>query len=291
MKLILGKNRKVVLKNKSKKSTRLNLFLLFTVLYLSEINYSLNLFDTRYLPSIQFLNLRTYYPYMKNILFIFFSILFLPVFGQYNQLDINGLKHGKWRKYRDTKGEKLRFEGQFDHGVPTDTFFYYYSARKVEYKNVYKETTGNCYSYQYDEKGNLMAEGWYVNQEKDSTWTFYGLQQNLISREDYKNGTLNGSVLIYYQNGKLAEKLEYVDGIKHGAWIQKYEDGKQKVKGTYINGSLHGEVIYYNFEGRPFYKGKYNKGLRTGDWYTFEKGKLIKKETFKKGEVIKEEEY
>jgi len=249
------------------------------------------MFNLRFKPSIQFLNLRTYQSRMKNILIIFLSLLFLPVFGQYNQLDANGLKHGKWRKYMDDENKKLRYEGQFEHGIPVDTFFYYYVARKVEYLNVYKGTTGNCYSKQYDEKSNMMAEGWYVQQKKDSTWTLYGLEQQLLCREDYKNGVLHGSLIIYYKNGRLAERTEYVEGVKHGAWVQKYEDGKQKAKGNYKEGSLHGEVVYYNFQGRPFYKGKYNKGVKTGDWHTFDNGKLIKKETFKRGDVIKEEEY
>jgi hypothetical protein len=44
-------------------------------------------------------------------------------------------------------------------------------------------------------------------------------------------------------------------------------------------------------DGRPFYKGSYKMGLKVGKWYTFERGKVIKKEVFVKGELTEEEEY
>lgn len=211
--------------------------------------------------------------------------------GQQNQTDSNGKKHGKWVKYYEGKGEKVRFEGEFDHGTPVNVFTYFSFDGKVETINTFRGRSGNCYSKQFDEKGNLEAEGIYVNRVKDSTWTFYGLQQQLLSREDYKADKRNGWVIVYYPEGTIAEKTRYVEGVKFGEWIQKYGDGKLKAKGSYKNGSLDGEVIYYDFDGRPFYKGNYKMGLKDGKWYTFERGKVTKKEIFVKGDLIEEEEY
>jgi antitoxin component YwqK of YwqJK toxin-antitoxin module len=43
--------------------------------------------------------------------------------------------------------------------------------------------------------------------------------------------------------------------------------------------------------GRPSYKGSYKNGLKVGKWYTFENGKVTKKEIFEKGKLKEAEEY
>ena len=228
---------------------------------------------------------------MKHVLILLSFFALAPVFGQQNQTDGNGKKHGKWVKYYEEKAEKVRFEGEFNHGIPVKVFTYYDYDGKVETVNTFRGNSGNCYSKQYDAKGNLEAEGLYVNRKKDSTWTYFGLKQQLLSREDYTQDVRNGWVIVFYPEGQLAEKTRYVMGVKEGEWFQKYGDGKLKAKGTYKNGSLDGEVIYYDMDGRPFYKGVYKGGLKVGKWFTFENGKVTKKEVFVKGELTEEEEY
>jgi antitoxin component YwqK of YwqJK toxin-antitoxin module len=207
-----------------------------------------------------------------------------------NKTDSQGKKHGKWVKYYDTNAKQVRYEGQFDHGIPVGTFVYYYPNGKKEIENTFRGKTGNCFSKQYDEQENLSAEGLYINRKKDSTWTYFGLKQQLLSREDYKQDVRHGITIVYYPEGQLAEKTRYVEGVKDGEWIQKYGDGKLKAKGTYVSGSLNGEVTYYDLNGRPSYKGSYKNGLKVGKWYTFENGKVTKKEIFEQGTLLEAEE-
>ena len=200
----------------------------------------------------------------------FTLILLLCTFGltaQNNATDSQGKKHGVWVKYYEGKAKKIKYKGQFEHGVPVGTFVYFHANGAKQAENVFKGKTGNCYSKQFSEKRQLEAEGWYINQQKDSIWTYYGLEGQLLSREGYKLGKLDGDVLVYYADGKLAEKTQYIDGVKEGLWVQKYPDGKTKFKGTHKDGHLQGEAVYFSQDGRPSYKGSYLKGLRHGKWF------------------------
>lgn len=223
---------------------------------------------------------------MKNIFLLLFVVLFQGLFAQINQTDAQGKKHGKWVKYKQTKTtKKIRYKGQFDHGVPVDTFQYFYENGRLQFVNVFRGKTGVCYSKQYNEKKQLEAEGIYNNQKKDSTWTYYGLKGQLVSREDYNMGELDGAVIVYYLDGSLAEKTLYKEGKKNGVQIQKYADGKKRFSGVYLNDKLHGEVVYYNQNGRPFYKGEYVSGLRNGTWLKIENGRVVVIEKFRRGKL------
>ena len=59
---------------------------------------------------------------MKHVLILLSFFAFAPLYGQQNQTDYDGKKHGKWVKYFEEKPEKVRFEGEFNHGIPVNTF-------------------------------------------------------------------------------------------------------------------------------------------------------------------------
>lgn len=202
--------------------------------------------------------------------------------AQLNQKDAQGRKHGKWEK-KHSNG-KIRYTGQFDHGKPVGTFVYYFENGQMRARNKFRNNSELIMSKQFGEDEKLAATGLYRGQEKDSTWTYYDFEGNLLMREDYKNGILHGEVIKYFPNGKIAEVKNFDNGVQVGSWEQYYESGKPMAKGTYVNGSLHGEATYYYSNGKPRLKGSYVKGLMHGTWYHFTQDlKVEKKETWEYG--------
>ncbi len=225
---------------------------------------------------------------MKNGIFVISLLMTINLAAQGNQSpkDAQGKKHGEWRKVYDNK--KLRYIGTFEHGIPVDTFKYYFPFGDLQAINVFRGKTGNSYSYQYGEGKQLAAEGLYIDKKKDSTWTIYNADGMVIGRENYENGIKEGPSISYYANGKVAEKLFYINGKKEGEWQQFYESGEPMAKGIYKDGSLHGPATYFFSSGKPRLKGSYKRGLMDGPWYHFNASmKLEKKEIWDRGRLKK----
>jgi antitoxin component YwqK of YwqJK toxin-antitoxin module len=222
----------------------------------------------------------------------FFAISLLMAFnlsaqGNLSPKDAKGKKHGEWRKLYDNN--KIRYTGTFEHGIPVNTFHYYFSKGDLQTTNVFRGKTGNCYSLQYGDGKQLAAEGLYSNKDKDSTWTYYNAEGRLVGRENYRNGTKEGPLINYYPTGKIAETLNYEKGKKTGEWRQYYESGEPMAKGTYLNGSLQGPATYFFTTGKPRLKGSYVKGLMDGNWYHFDTNmKVKKKEVWRRGRLVKD---
>lgn len=205
--------------------------------------------------------------------------------GDLSPKDAQGRKHGEWRKLYDTK--KIRYTGTFEHGIPVDTFRYNFPNGQISALNVFRGKTGNCYSFQYGDGKKLAAEGLFKQQQKDSVWTYYNAEGQVIGRETYKNGVKDGPVINYFSNGKIAESVNYVKDQKQGEWRQFYESGAPMAKGTYVDGSLHGEASYYYSSGKLRLRGSYIHGLMDGPWYYFDSNlKITKKEIWRRGRQI-----
>lgn len=85
----------------------------------------------------------------------------------------------------------------------------------------------------------------------------------VMLRQGYFEGRLEGEILAYYASGALRFKRPYRDGQKHGAHMAWYEDGQMKFlyhfdqgksvgnhKEWYPDGSLFQDLNYQ--DGRPF---------------------------------------
>jgi antitoxin component YwqK of YwqJK toxin-antitoxin module len=219
---------------------------------------------------------------MRTILFCLILNLPTALFSQVNQTDSKGKRHGVWKKNHENG--KVRYKGEFSHGIEVGEFRFYFDSGELKAINTFRGKTRVAYSKQFGGKRILAAEGRYTKGEKDSVWTFYDANENLISRESYKKGKRNGPSFLYFDNGKVAEETHYVMGKKEGVWKQFFEDGRPKSKGQYVDGMLSGEVFYYNEEGRIRAKGKYVKGLMDGNWYIFDDNMKVKeKQIWRRG--------
>jgi antitoxin component YwqK of YwqJK toxin-antitoxin module len=217
-----------------------------------------------------------------------FTFLFFLAFtgglaqAQVNQTDANGKRHGSWsKKYENGQ---VRYLGEFNHGIPVNTFKYYFDDGSLRTENVYRGKTGVCLSLQYGQEEKLAAKGIFKSRLKDSVWTYFDANGVVIARETFVKDQRQGKAFKYFANGRPAEIVIYQNGVKEGPFTQYYESGKLMAKGQYKNGKLHGEVIYYFSNGRPRLKGNYVHGVMNGTFYYFgDNLKLEKKEVWRNG--------
>lgn len=228
----------------------------------------------------------------KHVFLLLAALLLAPalVFAQpTNQTDSSGKKQGPWKKY-DAEG-KLKYEGQFKDDKPTGKFTYYYGDGKVKTVSVYSDNGTVARVKTYDELyTKLMAEGKYVNEKKDSTWTYYTLdakqESQLISTETYAKGIKTGTWKTFYPSGKLFDSKIYKNDVLEGPWLEYFEDGTPRLKATYVKGALQGIATYYGLDGKKVAEGRFEKGLRHGVWIVVnEEGKLVN-EKYNMGQLI-----
>ena len=121
-----------------------------------------------------------------------------------NQTDAQGERHGIWKKiYPGT--DQLRYEGVFEHGKEVGTFKFYCEKCKKQ-PSVVKEFNANNSIAEvkyYTVKGKLVSEGKMDGKERIGEWLFYPEKStNVLTREHYKDGKLDGQKITYYPKWK-----------------------------------------------------------------------------------------
>ena len=226
------------------------------------------------------------YKNMKHTLILLF-ILPMLVFGQ-NKTDKKGQKQGAWEmKYE--KSEIVRYKGTFKDDKPVGEFVHYYPNGKVKAISNHIANTNVSRTKMYDTEGKLIAFGKYVNQEKDSTWTYYGANGSVTSREDYKLGKRHGKKLVYFSDNKLYEKMTYEKGVEQGVWAVYHANGKTRVTCNFKDGNMDGKITYYYENGTLETEGFYRNAVQNGFWRFYDtRGRIEKEAFYKNGEVILE---
>ena len=206
-----------------------------------------------------------------------------------NAVDAQGKKHGTWVKYHEG-GKVMRYQGQFQHGVPVGSWLYLHANGQKMAEMKYRGASGVCKATEYAEDGKKAAFGLYsAPNQKDSTWTYYRPDGSLLSREHYEKGASVGTWYTYHPNGKVSDENRYAKGVKQGNFASYTEDGKVRMRGSYANGTLDGWLESFDSNGKLKFKGQYAKGLKIGTWMYFEDGRTVRMETYKGGRLIKTE--
>ena len=223
---------------------------------------------------------------MKTVFLFLFGMSFsiLGTAQEVNQFDENGERHGPWKKYfPGTK--QLRYEGQFDHGKETGTFKFYCEECGTQ-PMVIKEFNPNDNSADvkyYTVKGKLVSEGKMEGKNRIGEWVYYHKRsKDVMTRENYVAGNLDGVKTTYYTNGKVTEETTYVNGVEDGPNNYYSYDGVLLKKLIYAAGELHGPATYYNASGSVSIEGQYKEGKKHGLWKYYKGGKVVKEETFPK---------
>ena len=184
-----------------------------------------------------------------------------------NQTDAQGRKHGYWIKRE--KGVPV-FEGRFEHGRPVGEFKRYYEDGSIQAVLRYRADGVAEARMYHPGSGGVMALGNYVDQERDSVWTFYTEEGGPASRESYRKGVKHGVSTVYYADGSVSEEVTFADGVKDGPWKQYYPNGNLRMEATVEDGIRYvGKFTTYYEDGIKRTEGKYVDGDREGSWYEF----------------------
>ena len=200
------------------------------------------------------------------------------VFSQkINQFDKEGRRTGVWKK--NYKNGHIRYRGQFEKGKEVGVFKFY-SIQSSKYPNIVKEfskTNDTAKVNFYSLNGTLKSKGKMFRKDRIGEWLYYFPNGDIMSKESYENGKLEGFVKNFYANGKLTEVTQYKEGKKNGVSKVYSENGTILEIVNYKKGKLNGEGKYYDLKGALKEKGLYRNGKRYGKWEFYINGKLSKK--------------
>lgn len=204
-----------------------------------------------------------------------------------NQYDAQGKKHGTWiKKYPNGN---IQYKATFEHGKPVDTMKRYHENGNLKAIMKFK-SNNHVFVELYDKKGEKKAQGNYQNRRKDSTWTLYSLEGDVISKENYDQGELHGKTMKFYPDGDTSQVTHWQHGKRDGTFKQFFEDGTLKLIAYYTEGKLDGPMTIFYPDGYKKTEGIYKHNLRDGKWiYYTESADTAQVIEYKKGEPMNED--
>ena len=225
---------------------------------------------------------------MKFIFLFFFGIIvnIAPSLAQseVNQMDAQGKRHGAWKKtFPGTK--QLRYEGTFEHGKEIGTFKFYCEDCKDQpsvVKEFNKKDNTSVVRY-YTLKGKLVSEGKMDGKKRIGEWVYFQKKSNnIMTKEFYVDGVLDGVKITYYPEGTIAEEVTYLKGVIEGESKYYSPKGILLRKLNYRNGLLQGPAIYYDGHGNVSIEGQYKQDKKDGLWKYYKDGKVELEEVYPK---------
>jgi len=193
---------------------------------------------------------------------------FLALQGQ-NLVDEEGRKTGHWI-VEYPNGKKL-YEADFVEGQPVGEMVRYYERGAVRARMVFDPGAERTHVRMFYENGKRAADGLYINQAKDSVWTYYSEYDGSVRiRESYRDGKLNGMTRSYYPGGEISEEVEWKQGMKDGSWKQYYENGVTRLSGNYKNNLLDGDYEVYFTNSAVKIRGMYFENKSHGTWHYYD---------------------
>lgn len=239
------------------------ILVIFTNICVSQINHCFNFHK---------MSKRNFIFYLCNI-FICFS----GNAQEFNKVDENNKKHGKWHKfYEGTK--QLRYEGIFDNGKEIGVFKFY--DRKGGHATAIKKYTEGDILFEvifYTTAGKKVSEGKMKERSREGKWVYYHQDGiTIMTEEMYTNNLLDGERIVYYENGAIAQRIMYVQGKENGEEIHYSEKGTVVKTYTHVNGKLQGPVKLYDLDGVLVREGNYKDNKKHGTWKYYKNGKLDK---------------
>ncbi|NBC06267.1 MAG: hypothetical protein GVY26_03635 [Bacteroidetes bacterium] len=138
---------------------------------------------------------------------------------------------------------------------------------------------------QFDEKDRLLEEAQYKNDTLHGMRILYYEQGDTQIVEHYQYGRFEGPYRTYYEGGALEQEGQYVDNEMTGYWKRYYENGQLMEKVQFENNIENGPFIEYYENGALKAEGAYLDGdnehglLKLYD----ESGELIRKMECERG--------
>jgi len=169
----------------------------------------------------------------------------------------------------------------------------YYDDGVLQASMVFDSSGIRSFATLFYKNGKKAAEGWYLNQEKDSVWTYYSEYDGTVRiREPYQEGKLNGKASSYYPDGAVSEEVNWKAGEKQGEWNQYYTDGSLRLKARYENDDLNGLYQVFYADSTPKVSGNYLDNNSHGLWDFYdETGSVIYSIEYEHGRALDQEKY
>lgn len=212
-------------------------------------------------------------------LFFFIFTIVNDSFSQ-NTTDENGLKQGKWEAYYSNG--QLRYEGQFIDGKEVGIFKHYDTEGNIKFENDFIEPGIKSKTSVFAASGKQIAEGCYVNRQRDGEWRFYDEASGvLILTEEYSDGWRDGVSKSYFLNGKVQEITTFKQDFKEGLWQCFLENGILQAEVSYFENQYHGEGKFYYPNGILREEGSFEHGRKVGTWRVYDdEGNLLSEDLF-----------
>jgi len=221
--------------------------------------------------------------FKKSIQWVLFLMSFGCIQAQevLNKGDAKGLKQGIWKGvYEESK--RPRYQGTFENGKEVGLFQFFDDTQKgtVIATREFNPKDNSAYTIFYDQNKNKVSEGKVVNKLFEGEWIYYHYASTAVmTKENYKNGKLEGLRTVYFPNGKMAEQINYVNNLKQGAYKKFTESGIVLEESSFSKNEYDGVAIFRDVNGVVISKGTFSKGVKVGIWEVLEDGKLVKKKS------------
>lgn len=214
-----------------------------------------------------------------------------PLLHGQNLLDEQGLKTGPWKV--DYPNGRIQYEATFRQGKPVGEMVRYYENGAVRARMVFDTIAERNYTRLYYQNGSLAAEGRFVQQVKDSVWTYYSEFDGTVRiTEPYDSGKLQGIVRRYYPAGSVSEEVHWDQHQKSGPWRRYYQDGSLRLESSYAENKLNGGYAVYSPDSTIKVRGTYLDNLSNGTWsYYDESGNVAYSIEFMNGVAVDQEKY
>jgi antitoxin component YwqK of YwqJK toxin-antitoxin module len=205
---------------------------------------------------------------IKPLSLILLLFGFFALQGQ-NLVDEEGRKTGHW--IGEYPNGRTLYEADFVEGQPVGEMVRYYENGAVRARMIFEPGGERTHVRMFYTNGKPSADGLYINQAKDSVWTYYSeFDGSLRIRESYRNGKLDGTTRNYYPGGEISEEVEWKQGVKEGSWKQYYENGVTRLSGNYKNNLLNGAYEVYFTNSTIKIRGTYLENKSNGIWYYYD---------------------
>ncbi len=226
---------------------------------------------------------------MKNIIIlILLSCISLSLVAQ-NKKDEQGRKQGYWEK-TTPMGQKI-YAGYFKDNYPEGEMIRYHQNGLIKARLIFSNKGKHTKAKLYNTYEELLAEGNYLNQKKDSLWYYYNKDGEIRIKEYYSAGKKNGLITYYYPSGETYETYEYKNDLKHGKWVRYNKHGEKIIHANYLNGKLDDAFTTYFNNGIIKIDGFYKNGKRDKKWLFYnEKGQIDKTITYQMGVAENQDE-
>ncbi|WP_366182626.1 hypothetical protein [Flavobacterium ovatum] len=213
-----------------------------------------------------------------TVLFLILLSFGLQAQTNSNQLDANGKKDGIWKGVHG-ESKRPKYEGTFAHGKEVGIFKFFDDTMvgSVIATREFSAVDGSAYTVFYDQAKNKVSEGKVVNKQFEGEWKYYHQASPVImTKENYKNGKLEGLRSVFYTSGKIAEETNYKNGLKEGIYKKHSENGIVLEESFYKANEFNGLAIYKEADGQIVSQGNFFNGKKMGIWKFYENGKLTK---------------